>query len=348
MPRSKGQNLKIFYVADYLMRETDGDLDEKDRPIHGTLMYEIQDYLKNKGIEADTHAIARDIELLREVRTAKDGKKEQILDIIGGKGKPLYVRSRRIPFADLETIAECIAASKFLRQQEANELIEKLAFLCSKEQAKRLKKEYIVADRLKDTRNRILENLRPIRYAIENKKKITFYYTRRNTNDINSIVRRWKGRLYTVSPFKIVLSEGNYYLICYNEAQQDIKAYRIDRMDEVDYTDIPIVKEEIFKAMVISDYAKQTFGMFIGGKADYITIKFHNDLLDAMYERFGNRGTTKYTKVDNSHFTIKTFIVESENFYGWICGLGGKAVIVEPQETAQRFKEYLQKIETSY
>jgi predicted DNA-binding transcriptional regulator YafY len=119
-------------------------------------------------------------------------------------------------------------------------------------------------------------------------------------------------------------------------------------MKDVKPTDEPREGEDKFKRMGISDYAKQTFGMFIGGNADRITIQFENSLLDAMLERFPKGPDTVYTKVDDKHFTVKTFIVESENFYGWICGLGGKAIIIEPQETAKRFKEYLEKIEAGY
>ena len=41
MAKSEKQKLKIFYIADYLMRETDDELDENDRPIHGVLMKDI-------------------------------------------------------------------------------------------------------------------------------------------------------------------------------------------------------------------------------------------------------------------------------------------------------------------
>ena len=119
-------------------------------------------------------------------------------------------------------------------------------------------------------------------------------------------------------------------------------------MDKVIVLEEPREGEEKFKRVGISDYAKQTFGMFIGGNADRITIQFENSLLDAMLERFPEGHDTVYTKVDDKHFTVRTFIVESENFYGWVCGLGEKAIIIDPLETAGRFKSYLQKISENY
>ena len=193
----------------------------------------------------------------------------------------------------------------------------------------------------------MLRYLRKIKAAIRNNQKISFLYTRHSPENITKTENRRKGKRYVVSPFKVVLSDGNHYLIGYDDTYHQIRAYRIDRMDDVKITDEPREGEEKFRRLGISNYAKQTFGMFIGGKADYITIQFENSLLDTMMERFGTERRL-YTKIDDKHFTVKTFIVESENFYGWLCGLGEKAIITDPPEVAGRFKDYLQKISANY
>ena len=346
MAKSEYQKLKIFYIADYLMKKTDADIDGD--MINGVLMYEIKDYLKSKGIVAEEHSISRDIELLRTVRKLPNGEKEYILDIAGGRGKPLYLSSRKFDYEDLETIAECIASAKFISKGEAEELIGKLKILCSEYQAESLKSDNIVAERPKYTQKKMLNTLRKIKSAISSDKKINFFYTRHSPNDFSKTENRRKGKRYVVSPFKIVLSDGNHYLIGYDDTYHQIKPYRIDRMDDVKFSGEPRDGVDKFKRMGISDYAKQTFGMFIGGEADYITIRFHTDLLDTMLERFGRGASTTYTRLDEKHFTVRTFIVRSENFYGWICGLGEKAAIIDPPETVERFKSYLKKIEENY
>lgn len=346
MAKSENQKLKIFYIADYLMKKTDADID--GNIINGVLMYEIKDYLKSKGIVAEEHSISRDIELLRTVRKIPNGDKEYILDIAGGRGKPLYLSSRKFDFEDLETIAECISSAKFISKNEAEDLIDSLKILCSEYQAKSLKSDNFVAERPKYTQKKMLNTLRVIKRAIRDDEKINFFYTRHSPNDFSKIENRRKGKRYVVSPFKIVLSDGNHYLIGYDETYHQIKPYRIDRMDDIKVSSEPRDGIEKFKRMGISDYAKQTFGMFIGGKADRITICFENSLLDAMLERFPRGGGTEYTKIDDKHFTVRTFIVESENFYGWVCGLGEKAIITDPPETVERFKSYLQKITERY
>lgn len=338
MPKSEKQKLKIFYIADYLMRKTDAD--GKGKMTHGVLLKDIRAYLKkDKDIDAEEHSIRRDIDLLA------DG----VLDIQGGKGKPVYVASRLIPFDDVETIAECIASANFVSKNEAEELIDELKILCSEHQEKRLKNDYIVEGR-KYTKRRMLNDLADIKKALRNSHKISFIYTRTNPNDptLTNPENRRKGTRYIVSPFKIVLSDGHHYLIGYDDTYHRIMPYRIDRMDKVNELKEPVEGKDKFDRMGISNYAKQTFGMFFGGNADRITIQFENSLLDAMLERFPKGTGTEYKRIDDKHFTVKTFIVESENFYGWVCGLGKKAIITAPDGTVERFKEYLQKIADNY
>jgi predicted DNA-binding transcriptional regulator YafY len=351
VPRSERQRLKILYIADYLMRETDGELDEKGLPLHGVLISEIKDYLESVGIDAEKHSIRRDIDLLNGLYRDSDGNElyfDPLMDIRGGKGKPIYLGTRYLPFDDLETIVECVASANFISRPEAEELIEALKKLCSENQAKRLTREYIVAERPKYTEKRMMKYLRIIKASIKNNQKISFFYTRHSPKDITKTENRNKGKRYIVSPFNVVLSNGNHYLIGYDDTYHQIKPYRIDRMKDVKPLDEPTDGKDKYDRMGISDYAKQTFGMFIGGNADRITIQFENSLLDAMLERFPEGSATVYTKIDDKHFTVRTFIVESENFYGWVCGLGEKAIITDPPETVERFKSYLQKISEKY
>ncbi len=341
MPKSDRQKLKIFYIADYLMRETDAD--EKGNMLHGVLLKDVEQYLNSKGIEAENHSIRRDIDLLRGGR---DAEFDPVLDVQGGKGKPIYLGTRFLPFEDLETIVECVSSANFISRPEAEELIEKLKKLCSRFQANTLTSEYIIAERPKYTEKSMLKHLRSIKEAIRHNQKISFYYTHHITE--SKTERRRNGQSYIVSPFKIVLSEGHHYLIGYGDYNREIRPYRIDRMESVRIKDVPREGEDEFKRLGISDYAKQTFGMFIGGKAGRVTLQFEESLLDAMLERFPKGRDTVYTKIDDTHFTVRTYIVESENFYGWVCGLGEKIVISDPPETAGRFKDYLQKISANY
>ena len=90
---------------------------------------DIEEHLEDAGIEAEKHSIRRDIDLLNGIYKDKDKNVvhfDPLMDIRGGKGKPIYLGSRYLPFEDLEIIAECIASANFISRPEAEELIEKL------------------------------------------------------------------------------------------------------------------------------------------------------------------------------------------------------------------------------
>ena len=325
MAKLSNQKVKLLFIADYIIRNSDED--------HGFYIKDLKEHLESKGIIAEYHSITDDIKLLRD-QFGMD------IDGGGGRGRPFYLLSRHFPFEDISTIAECIGSAQFLSEGEAKKLTETLKGFCSEHQAKRIDKDYFVVGRPRRTQEDLLATLALIRDAIKENEKITFKYTTRTLKGFSKTYRR-KGEDYKVSPFQVVLSEGNHYLIGYNDKSKRIVSYRVSRMDKVNYAHEPRDGEDKFIRMGISDYARQTFGMFIGPKAKRITLRCDNDLLDTMIERFGTTKSVEYRKDGEDHFTITTAIVVSPVFYGWICGLGGKAVIQDSGEEDSVAKKYL-------
>ena len=92
---------------------------------------------------------------------------------------------------------------------------------------------------------------------------------------------------YTVSPYKLLINDGNYYLLAFDDYAQDMRTYRVDRMKGVDRTGEPREGAEAFAAIDLKTYTKRVFSMF-GGKQERVTIRFINPLLDAVVDRFGN------------------------------------------------------------
>ena len=328
MPKVSNQKIKLFFIADYIIRNSDDE--------HGFYIKDIKEDLEKKGIKAEYHSITEDIKLLRD-------KFGMDIDGGGGNGRPFFLLSHHFAFEDISAIAECVGASQFISEAEANRLLEILKNFCSKEQAKKIDRDYFVVGRPRLTQEDILFPLAIIREAINSKEKIKFKYTKRSFRGLSKTYRRTED--YIVSPFQVVLSEGKHYLIGYNEKSKQIKAYRVSRMEGVENTYKPIDGEEKFVRMGISDYARQTFGMFIGPRAKRITLICHKDLLDAMVERFGT-SSADYRKKDEDHFSITTSIVVSPAFYGWVFGLGGKAIIEDSGEEDSVAKKYLKYIET--
>ena len=69
MPKSENQKMKMFYLVDYLKRNTDTD--------HTVSMKEILEYLDSNGISAERKSIYNDIELLNNYGYDINFKKER-------------------------------------------------------------------------------------------------------------------------------------------------------------------------------------------------------------------------------------------------------------------------------
>ena len=159
-------------------------------------------------------------------------------------------------------------------------------------------------------------------------------------------VERRKGTRYTVSPFQLLINDGNYYLLAFDDYSQDMRTYRVDRMKDISFTSQPREGEEAFKKVDLKTYTKRVFSMF-GGKQKLVTIRFINPLLDAVVDRFGTTDF-QYAKVDDTHFSVSGYVEISDQFFGWLLGFGNKAKLLYPDDTIQELSDYLDKIRNLY
>jgi hypothetical protein len=83
------------------------------------------------------------------------------------------------------------------------------------------------------------------------------------------------------------------------------------------------------------------------GNSELVTIRFTNDLLDAVYDRFGSKNA-RYVAVDSKHFTVTTRIHLSNPFYGWVFSFGNKAKIVSPQRAIDDFAKLVNSLSDMY
>ena len=159
-------------------------------------------------------------------------------------------------------------------------------------------------------------------------------------------VERRQGEKYKVSPYALLLNDGYYYLLAFDDKSQKMRTYRVDRMKDVQATGEPREGKEAFSAVDMKTYTQRVFSMF-GGDKERVTIRFINPLLDVVIDRFGTNGV-HYLKADDTHFTVSVQVEISEQFFAWVCGFGKKAKITAPSKVVEEFKDYLDKIRILY
>lgn len=335
MPKSENQKLKTLYVAKFLMENTDEN--------HAVGASDIIDYLESEcDIVAERRSIYRDIAMLRD---------NFGMDIEGGQGGRYKLVSRQFDIYDLKLLAECVHAAKFISQPKAIELVETICQFCSEYQAEELLQEVFLCDRVKTTRKGILNTISTIRTAMATRQdgkphtpqKISFKYMKFSIGDIHSMVERHHGKLYIVSPFQLLINEGNYYLLAFDDDSKEIRTYRVDRMKNVSLVDEPRAGVDSFAKIDMATYVTRVFSMY-DGEQKRVMMRFDKDLLDTAIERFGTEHSTTYSADGDSHFLVTADVDISPQFFGWLCGLGSKVTITHPKDVAELYQNHLKDV----
>lgn len=310
MPKSPNQKLKLLYLAKILTTQTD--------EAHAMTLEEIRSALLFYDIQAERKSLYDDMEALRlfgiDVQSVKT------------KTTRYYVGSRSFELPELKLLVDSVQSNQFLTTKKTYSLIKKLENLCSQYEAQLMRRQVYVTNRIKTMNESIFYNVDGLHNAIAANKQVTFRYYEIGVDKEKHY--RHDGERYCVSPFALLLSSENYYLIAYDETVDMLKHYRVDKMDSISVTEKDRLGHEAFKDIRMDEYTKHTFGMF-GGDKQKVTIEFANYLAGVVIDRFGKDNA--FVKTDDDHFKICVDVTVSPQFFGWLFGLGADAKVLEPE-----------------
>lgn len=343
--KKPGQKFKSLLVWDILQKRTDEN--------HAVSIKVITDYLKTYGIESERHSISRDINDLMELlnrgqdadpddRSFFDYEIEYDASLHGYK-----ISRRPYDFEELRLLAECVRASKFISKGQEENLLNAIEGMCSEYQVEELQNEVYLVGRSKTTNKYIMGTMLTINQAIREDKKITFRYQKYTIQDRTQQVDRRKGAAYVLSPYKLIINDGYYYLLAWNSKRNSTITFRLDRMKGVEILNEPREGKLEFSKINMRTYTQQHFGMFSGEKKR-VSLRFTNNLLDTMVDRFGTGADVTYRPDGDRHFVVTTEIAISDQFYGWLCGFRKMAKIVSPTDVVSDFQNFLDDIYGRY
>lgn len=327
MGRSNNQKLKILYIMQMLMENTDEE--------HAMSTGEIIAELEKRGISAERKSIYDDIEMLKVFG----------LDILSRRSAPkgYYIASRDFELPELKLLVDAVQASKFITEKKSGELIKKIEGLAGHFEARELQSQVVVSNRIKTMNESIYYNVDKIHAAISSDSKIRYKYCEWTVN--KRLEPKKNGAYYTVSPWVLTWDDENYYLIAYDEESGQIRHYRVDKMLGIELTDEKRTGREQFRNFDIAVFSKRTFGMFAGNESE-LEICFDNKFIGVVMDRFGKEAAIH--KKDDNSFTARIRVNVSAQFYGWLSGLGKGAVILSPRGEADKYAAYISEIAAQY
>ena len=321
------QKLKLLYLMRMLEEETDAE--------QGLTMTQILEKLEGLGISAERKSIYRDIEALREfgvdVRTYQRAPVEYA------------VERRDFAFPELLLLVDAVQSSRFLTQRKSDALVAGVKRLASKRQRKLLDKRVHVEGRIKMQNESVFYSVDRIQEALARKRKISFVYFKYDATKHKTAQHH--GERYVETPVQLVYSEGYYYLVVFNEKHDDFANYRVDRMDRIEVTDEPAVKNERIATFDARELESRAFGMYSGEPVS-ATLLVDESVMGAAIDRFGKDVESLPAGEGKAH--VYAVVMKSPVLFGWLAQFGDRMHIEKPASLAQAYRDYLADIVASY
>lgn len=324
MARSERQKLKLLYLRDYLLRNTDEQ--------HPVTMKQIIAYLNQNDIPAERKSIYADIELLRTYG----------MDIIQESGN-YYVGSRYFELPELKLLVDSVQSSKFITYRKTGSLIKKIEEMASIYEAQLLNRQVYVTNRIKSMNESIYYNVDEIHNGITHNRKIRFRYFEYTI--AKERIFRKSGDFYEVSPYALTWDDENYYMVAFDSAAAIIKHFRVDKMTDISVTEQARDGKDHFESLDMGTYARKVFGMF-SGEERTVRLMVANHLVGAVLDRFGKN--VSIIPDGEDHFTVSVDVVVSPQFFGWLSGFGPDAVITAPDDVVDRMRRHIAAINEQY
>ncbi len=316
MPKSDNQKLKIFYILDYLQRNS-----HQDHPVRAMELVEMLQ--RQHQISCDRKTVYSDIAALQDLG----------VDIVSSPGKNggYYIASRNFELPELKLLIDAVQSSRFLTEKKSRELIEKLCNQCSVYDARLMRRDVLVSGRVKSMNETIYYNVDAIQEAIAQNRQIVFRYFDWGVDG----KRHYREKDYVASPYGLCQDNENCYLLAHS-LRHGITSYRVDRMADIRSTGDPRTPCPELTGKALVEHANRLFQMYSGDAAT-VKLRFHKNMVNAVVDRFGR--DVMLIPDGEEHFVFTVNVVVSPMFLSWLAGFGSMAKILHPQSVVKQFQD---------
>ncbi len=316
MPKSDNQKLKIFYILDYLQRNS-----HQEHPVRAAELLSMLE--RQHNIVCDRKTVYSDIAALQDYG----------VDIVSipGKNGGYYIASRNFELPELKLLIDAVQSSRFLTEKKSRELIEKLCSQCSVYDARLMRRDVLVSGRVKSMNETIYYNVDAIQDAIAENKQITFRYFDYGLDG----KRKYRTKDYQASPYGLCQDNENCYLLAHSP-RHGVTSYRVDRMSDIQLSPEPRTPCPELTGKALVEHANRLFQMYSGETSD-VKLRFHRSLVNVVIDRFGR--DILLIPDGEEHFVFTVNVAVSPMFLSWVIGFGSKAKVLYPQSVVEACKE---------
>lgn len=326
MSRGEVKKLYIIYILEILKKYSDYD--------HKLKQQDIIDYMKK-----DYDVICERKTVSRNLGDLMDAGYEIERDSDG-----YYLAERAFEDSELRLLIDSVLASRYIPKKQAAALIDKLINQSSVHFKKSVKHVYSLDNMERAENNELFWNLECISEAIDNNKKIEFFYNRYGAD---KKLHKTTEKKHLVNPYYIAIANGRYYLVGNNDKYNDVTHFRLERISNIAITEeIRKPKEELkdFKSgQGLSKHMLEHVYMFSGESAR-VVLKVRpdgiNDVIDWLGRDVGIRIEDDYLIVDTT--------TNKQAMKYWAVQFGEKVEVLQPEDLRQDVKNLVASINNKY
>ncbi len=313
--------IKMLYLLKILQEETDAD--------HGLSMTQIIERLGEYGVNAERKSIYADIAALREFD----------IDIRTYQRNPVEYAIERRDFSlgELMLMVDAVQSCRTITDRQARMLVTNIKTLASNREQAKLNRRIHVVGRIKSKSDSVFGNVDAVHEAMRLRCKVAFSYYR-----LDAKGERYDtlgGKKHVATPVGVEYEDGFYYMTAWDDRHDDMAEYRLDRMGKVRVLeDEPAVRNDATAAYRYDERKAVTFGRF-GGSEVSVTLSVQPDKVEIVTDRFGDAVT--FSKCDGDLAKAHVRVCKSEQFFGWVAGMGKAVRIVAPKSLVKEYRDYL-------
>ena len=215
------------------------------------------------------------------------------------------------------------------------ELIAKLEHLTSRPNARQLRRQVYVMDRVRTHNEQLYYAVDGLHTAINDNRQVTFRYF--DWRPDGGKEYRRDGALYRVDPVALCV-DRHYYLVSYDPAIQDYRHYRVDRMEGLTVTDTP--RDPLPENFDLGRYVKTIFDMY-NGRTETVHLRFDRALINVVMDRFG---ADAHIRPDGNWIAVTAPVEVGPTFYGWLAQFGPQAELTAPAAVRTEFAAHCRAI----
>lgn len=268
----------------------------------------------------------------RTVYSALDALVELGYDISFYKenGKGYYLRDRLLEPSEAHLLSDAVCTFPFISEKQTAHLMKKIHSLVSIYERKQIKNLTVIRADQKTANKNVFYNIEMLDEAIERKRKVTFdYYDYGSDKQLHK--RREKK--YKVNPYGMVYANERYYLVCIMSRQQNVSMYRIDRIQNIEITDIALDENNIDPHSIVRNavYAYT-------GEAVDVEMLIEPKVLSDVIDRFG--ANLALSETDDGRIKVHIKATAMGMKY-WALQYLASVEVVEPKELRDEIMEML-------